>query len=186
MNKNKFRNLREQLGYTQADLADKTDLSIRTIQRVESGKTIPKGHTLKVLATALDVKISDLQSDKNPSTSLHQVSQLKWINLAGFCFIGIPFGNVIIPLWLWNKYRKSALVDEVGKKIISFQIIWTIITCLSLIISPFLQDLFPQDFTLILNVALVAMVVNIFFIVKTAIALHRNEFDLIPENLVIF
>ena len=56
----KVRELREQLAYTQAELASRTNLSIRTIQRVESGESVPKGHTLKVLSEVLNIDSSEL------------------------------------------------------------------------------------------------------------------------------
>ena len=40
---------REQQNLTQEELAEKSGLSVRTIQRIEAG-TLPKGYTLKVLA----------------------------------------------------------------------------------------------------------------------------------------
>ncbi len=41
--------LREEKNLTQTELAEKSGLSLRTIQRIEAGN-VPKGYTLKALA----------------------------------------------------------------------------------------------------------------------------------------
>jgi len=185
MAKNKLRIQREKLGYTQAELAEKTNLSIRTIQRVESGKTIPKGHTLKILSEVLGIKKEELIAPTSSDEKLASKSNvnLKLMNLSALGFIGVPFGNIIFPFMFWNKNKEDEIVNEVGRKILNFQIIWTFCTCLLLIVSPFLQDYFPTDFTLILNVGLLAMLVNVFVIIKTAIALNALEYDVLSLKL---
>jgi len=40
-------------GLSQDDLADKSGLSVRTIQRIENGESTPRGYTLKRLSIAL-------------------------------------------------------------------------------------------------------------------------------------
>ena len=57
--KTKVQNLREERNLTQAELAEKSGLSLRTIQRIEAG-TEPKGYTLKTLASSLNVSESEL------------------------------------------------------------------------------------------------------------------------------
>jgi len=185
MIKNKIRSLREQLGYTQADLAELTNLSIRTIQRVESGQTIPKGHTLNALATALAVDKVELQQ---PQLAKERVGEeedlkLKLINLSTLCFLGIPFGNILVPFLLWDKNRAYPKVNEVGRKIINFQILWSLCTAIMLIFSPFLQDYFPYNFSLMLTGGLIAVGINLFFIFKTARSLMRAQYDVLPVKI---
>lgn len=50
--KNKVKTLREQKNLTQSELAENSGLSLRTIQRIESG-SVMKGFTLKAVAKAL-------------------------------------------------------------------------------------------------------------------------------------
>lgn len=182
---NKIRIQREKLGYTQVELAEKANISVRTIQRIESGRTIPKGYTLKVLAEALEIGQKELLIEKisTNNTSAEVNWKLKLINLSALCFLAIPFGNILIPIFLWNKYKANPKVNEIGRRIINFQVLWTLSSCLLLIVSPFLQDLFPLNFTLILNVGLLAICVNIFVIVKTALSLSREEYDILPLKL---
>lgn len=185
MKKNKIRTFREELGLTQAELAEQTNLSIRTIQRLESGESIPKGHTLKVLSEKFKVNKNELLPDQPvPSeTNSKKDINIKLINLSCLCFIGIPFGNIFIPLHFWKKYRADELTDKVGSRIINFQIIWTICTCLILILSPFLQEYFPYDFSLMLGLGLTAVGINLYFISKTAISLNHSNYDVLPLKL---
>ena len=55
--------LREKLNLTQEELADKANISVRTIQRIEAG-TKPKGFTLEALSNALGVNKNVLLEDK--------------------------------------------------------------------------------------------------------------------------
>lgn len=185
MKKNKLRTLREQKGLTQAELADLTHLSIRTIQRIESGTTIPKGHTLKILSEKLGIAKEELLSSnshhKNPKPQSDL--NLKLINLSALCFIGIPFGNILIPVIIWNRHKEDAMVDAIGRRIINFQILWTLVTCSLLILSPFLQDYFPSDFTLILNVGLLAAFINLCVIIKTAYDINVSPDNILPLKL---
>lgn len=184
MIKSKVRTIREKLGYTQSKLAEQANLSIRTIQRIESGQTIPKGYTLNALAEVLKVdKIELLQQPLIEPLSSEDNLKLRMINLSALCFLGIPFGNILIPFMIWNKNKAQLKVDEVGRRIINFQIIWTLCTAILLIISPFLQTSIPWDFTLILMVGLLAVCINLFFIIKTAFSLMRQEYDVLPLKL---
>ena len=55
-----FREYRKKLKLTQESLADKTDLSTRTIQRIENGEEIPSLQTLSKLVKVLEIKDCDL------------------------------------------------------------------------------------------------------------------------------
>ena len=184
MIKNKIRTYREKLGYTQAELADKTNLSIRTIQRVESGATIPKGHTLKVLSEVLGIEKEELLKEPNSEIPKSDNNlKVKLINLSALFFIGIPFGNIFIPFMIWNKNKENEIVDEAGRRIINFQIIWSVITCLLLTISPFLQDILLLNFSIMLMVGILAVGLNLYIIGKTAMALNAAQYDILPLKL---
>lgn len=184
MAKNKIKTIRERLGYTQADLAELSNLSTRTIQRLESGGNQPKGHTLKVLAKALNVEPSVLQNEAAQEVRVNQVTQgdtqLRLLNLSTLCFIGIPFGNILVPFMIWKNNRTLPLVNEWGRRIISFQVIWTLCTVSLLIVSPFIQAYLSLNFSLMLILGLLAVVINLFFIFKTAAALLRRDYDVLP------
>ena len=66
---------RDKLNLTQEELSKKSGISVRTIQRIESGIE-PKGYTLKALAKSLNIKESELNAIKNDiSENLKPISK---------------------------------------------------------------------------------------------------------------
>ena len=55
----RLRHIREQAGYSQQDLADKSGVSQHTISEIELGRRKPQGRTLRKLANALGVEVAD-------------------------------------------------------------------------------------------------------------------------------
>jgi transcriptional regulator with XRE-family HTH domain len=117
----RVKKLRARKGLSQDQLADLSGLSLRTIQRVENGETIPRGDTLRMLAIALQVspdEIIDWQiiEDKNV---------LVMLNLSQLGFLAFPLLGIIIPLTIWILKKDTIrYVDEQGKSILNFQISW--------------------------------------------------------------
>lgn len=72
-NKTLIRELRKQKGWTQENLAEKCNLSVRTIQRLESGED---GNltTLNLVAKAFEVKIGDLFESIGDSSKEKDIS----------------------------------------------------------------------------------------------------------------
>ncbi len=108
-------------GYTQEDLSDKSSVGVRTIQRIEKGDVQPHLQTVKLLAVGLDVKVEDLIVLDNPN---EEVIQRKWMLLIhGTPFLGliIPFGNVLIPLFVWiSKANDNKIYDAHGRAVVNF------------------------------------------------------------------
>jgi transcriptional regulator with XRE-family HTH domain len=60
----KISELRKDKGLTQEELVDKCNISVRTLQRIESGEVTPRSYTVKTILAALEYdldKISDLE-----------------------------------------------------------------------------------------------------------------------------
>lgn len=183
-----IKNIREKHGYTQSELAKKTGLSLRTIQRLESKNKIPKGHTLTVLSDVFNLEPKCLQ-EKFQNIQKAEDSEktaVQLINLSILAFIGIPFGNLIFPFIIWWKNRKSKLVDDVGRRIVNFQIVWWIIFSLLLCLSPYIGCKFFDSSKLILYVLFVGYALNIIIVFSTATKLRRNNFNFldIPLRLI--
>jgi len=47
-------------GYTQQELSDLSNISLRSIQRIENGEVIPRLYTLKILAGQLSFSLADI------------------------------------------------------------------------------------------------------------------------------
>lgn len=58
-----IRRLRHDLNWTQAELAEKAEMSLRGVQDIEIGKNAPRAITLKQIAKALGVSESILYAD---------------------------------------------------------------------------------------------------------------------------
>ena len=60
----KIAELRKAKGYTQEELVEKCNLSVRTLQRIEAGEVVPRSYTIKVIFAALDHKVYDSSSTR--------------------------------------------------------------------------------------------------------------------------
>jgi len=168
---------RKKLGYTQQDLAEKAGLSLRTIQRVESGESAPKGYTLTKLAEIFEVSTSALLEKFLPLERIEPSDKLalKFINLSVLAFFIIPFGNIFMTILMWRRKRTSVLVDKMGRRIINFQIIWSLILSVSLCVAPFID--FQSTIPLIFIVLITACIINLFTVIRTAHHIQKEEFD---------
>lgn len=122
-------------GYTQEDLADKTTVGVRTIQRIEKGDVQPHLQTVKLLAVGLDLDVDDLLVLDNPN---EEVVKRKWMLLLhGSSFLGliIPFANILIPLFLWiHKAEDSKIYDAHGRAVVNFHCTLNLLIVISLLL----------------------------------------------------
>ncbi|MFD0837272.1 DUF4870 domain-containing protein [Mariniflexile aquimaris] len=121
----KIKDLRSRKGFSQEQLSEESKLSLRTIQRIEKGESIPRGDTLIKLTQALEVTPDDLLE----WTDIEDKGYLSLLNLSALTgLLFNPILGIIIPLVMWIlKKDKIKFVDNYGKKIISFQITWTLL-----------------------------------------------------------
>ncbi|WP_405199081.1 DUF4870 domain-containing protein [Christiangramia sp. LLG6405-1] len=128
----KVKDLRTRKGFSQENLSEESKLSLRTIQRIEKGETVPRGDTLIKLTQALGVTPDDLLE----WADIEDKGYLTLMNLSALSILVQPFLGIIIPLVMWIlKREKIKLVDDTGKKLISFQITWTLVLFIVLIIA---------------------------------------------------
>lgn len=64
---------RKKSGFTQQELADKANITVRTLQRIETGRVSPRVFTVKAIATALNMEFEELQDQ---DASLHQLKMV--------------------------------------------------------------------------------------------------------------
>lgn len=169
---NKLLKYREKLNLTQEELAEKAGVSTRTIQRIEKG-TEPKGHTLKVLAKALEVNEDDLKENQaTPKTESINYQTVKLINLSSILGIIIPPINILAP-WFLMKHKKQE--NELIKQIISIQIFFTIISVVCILLSPLISRFLgvTRQLTLILIIA--SIIINLYIIIINTIELDKNQ-----------
>jgi transcriptional regulator with XRE-family HTH domain len=167
---NQVKNLREKQHLTQSELAEKSGLSLRTVQRIEAG-SIPKGFTLKALAQALHTEPEKIVPSVEET---NKTNRAKLINLSALCGLVLPFGGVIVPLILTYKTKDSA-TKEIGKDIVSLQIVLAAVLSLFMIVSPFIQHFSGIRFPLFLVPLICLLGVKLFIIIRNGISLNQNN-----------
>lgn len=185
-----IRLLRKSQGLSQEALAENAGINLRTLQRIETGNAIPRGETLRLLAQALDVSIEELAMHADVSNMPIKEDQgfLKLMNLSALTLWFIPFGNILIPLALWI-FKKDVIkgVRELGKRILNFQITWSLITYGLAMILVFLMlysSVFVHPF-LMLFVMLLLYFINSILVITTNRRITRGEEDVYSHSLKI-
>ncbi|MDB5249850.1 MAG: DNA-binding protein [Segetibacter sp.] len=128
----KIKELRLQLGISQDELAEMSQLSQRTIQRIENNETEPRGDSLKRISKALNANVEDLTSAKPREEFEPQLKENKSIlflmNFSALGFLIYPFLGIIFPMVVWIVYKdKITLANETGRKIMKFQVSWSVL-----------------------------------------------------------
>jgi transcriptional regulator with XRE-family HTH domain len=119
---NKIKELRIQKGLTQEELAEKTGLSTRTIQRIENGEVDPRIYTLSSIAEALDIAYEELIKEE-VKAEINKNEQVKWLalfHLSGIFTLLLP----PIAFFIWKRDAVKDL-NKHAVDILNFQIsIW--------------------------------------------------------------
>ncbi|MDR2235303.1 MAG: helix-turn-helix domain-containing protein [Chryseobacterium sp.] len=181
----KLKAVREQKNLTQEELSEKSRISVRTIQRIESG-TEPKGHTLRALAQALEIQESVLleipavpqtgqetkpETEKDIRTIEEEgidYSKIKMINLSSLLFVVLPPLNILTPLLLMYVLKQR---NSLTRQIISVQMMWTALAPIVFMLGIFLK--LGRQFSLVLMILIVLS--NVFIILRNAASIDRNK-----------
>ena len=86
---NKILELRKAKGLTQEELVERCNISVRTIQRIETGDVNPRSYTIKTILEALESDYNELHSDSSFSKSVSKTLTLSWI--AGIAYFILGF-----------------------------------------------------------------------------------------------
>ncbi len=166
----KVKLVREQKNLTQTELAEKSGLSLRTIQRIESGQSL-KGFTLKAIAQTLETEPENLFSQEEKDI---QIDRAKLINFSALAGLIIPFGGIIFPAIL--TYRTQDSVNrELGKSVIGVQIILAFVISVLLILTPFIQHWFSIRFPLFLVPLMAFIILKLWIVIKNGISLNQTN-----------
>jgi len=121
-----IKELRIKKGMTQEELADKTEVSARTIQRIENGEVDPRAYTLQMIAKALDVDPSlfaenELKEKQEPQ-KIDGNNWLALIHLSGI----IPLIFPTLVLWNIKKDKTKDMINHFRAAISMQLCIWVI------------------------------------------------------------
>ncbi len=143
---NKVVSARKSKGLTQEQLAERATLTVRTIQRIENGESIPRDYTLKAIAAALSMPLEEfisirtclradshfclLKQNTQPTVERQESCHfLQMLNLSAFSYLVVPFIHFLIPILLLKKRKeKDGTLQTTGQRIIRQQIWWTVST----------------------------------------------------------
>ena len=126
----KVTELRQTKGFTQEQLAEKCEVSPRTIQRIESGEVDPCAYTLQCLSEALDF---DFMEDNTGNENL-------WLVLMHLSNI-VPLLITPLLIWSWKK-NQSYKIEKQGHAVLNFQVTMLLL----LFLGGFLLMLVPAVF----------------------------------------
>jgi len=178
----KLKIVREQKNLTQEELSEKSGISVRTIQRIESG-IAPKGHTLKALSKTLEILETELTDKIEENRVVEKPEELivksqteigidfqkiKLINLSSILFVMLPPLNILVPLLLFYALKQK---NHLTRQIISLQIIWTILAPIIFMLGILLK--LGRSFTIVILIIIVLS--NVFLILRNLSEIDRNK-----------
>jgi transcriptional regulator with XRE-family HTH domain len=159
---------REQLNLTQSELSKKSGVSVRTIQRIESGID-PKGYTLNALAKTLGINESNLVTN-SAKVQESNTGLVNLINLSSLIVVFVPIATFILPLII-TLIKKQ--LNSLTQQIILIQVLWSVLMIVvylagSIVLVTELSRNIGMLFILLL------ILVNAFIILRNSIELKKT------------
>lgn len=114
----KIRAHRDELGLTQAELADKLGLTYSSVSQWESGRATPRTPILRQLADLFDTTVADLMGEDTAEAAISGASRM--VPLLGFAHMGEPCdeGNlsdeVEVPAPIAEAHPRGFMVHAQG------------------------------------------------------------------------
>lgn len=130
---------RKKKGLTQEQLADLTNITVRTIQRIESGESTPRSYTLKAIADALNIpfdtlitaeaepvkKTDTVTNPAGPSSEENGKHFLQMLCLSCFTYLVIPFVHFLVPGYLLKKSNEqNPKIVAFARRVVRVQLFW--------------------------------------------------------------
>lgn len=159
---------REKHNLTQEELSKKSGISVRTIQRIESGIE-PKGYTLRALAKSLNINEKELVKNKVPNKEPNS-KLVNLINLSSLFVVFIPIASFVLPLII-TLIKKQ--LNSLTRQIITIQILWSVIMISVYLIGSiiFVNELGRE---IGIGILLFLVLSNAFIILRNSIELNKN------------
>lgn len=179
-----LKKIREEKNLTQEELAEKSGISVRTIQRIEAG-TDPKGYTLKTLVATLAISEKDLLEQEIPEEIQQETvtdkslpfiekeevfhsTLIKMINLSSLPFAWFPFVNFLPPLLIMLFTKEKS---QIAKQIVSLQIFLAIIAPVIFMIVALLKLGSPS----VMITMILLTLANIYIILRNAYEIDKEK-----------
>jgi transcriptional regulator with XRE-family HTH domain len=174
----KIKELRKKKGFSQEELAESSKVNLRTIQRIESNQSEPRGKTLHMICEVLGVNVEDILDYGKQEDQ----SYLVYFHLSALTFLVIPLGNIIIPMILWQSKKDKIIgLKEVGANLLNFQIIWSVLTYISATIFATFKIMHYGGFDLIYYLFVGLCLLNIVLPIAFAIQAKQGKTKRYPR-----
>jgi transcriptional regulator with XRE-family HTH domain len=137
---------------SQKDLADHSGISLRTVQRVEKNGSAGSPYVIRTLCETLGIEANSLlqSSDHEQPRTFQEVivdsvppnRYLKYLNFSSLSMLLFPFLNLVVVTGTYLYLKKRFVIPNdrtTAQKILSLQILWSVITLISLIFTPLID-----------------------------------------------
>jgi transcriptional regulator with XRE-family HTH domain len=183
---------------SQKELADRSGISLRTIQRVEKNESAGSPYVMRTLCETLGIETNNISqvTDIEGPEALQEVTvesvtlnrHLKYLNFSSLSMLLFPFLNLVVVTgtYLYQKKRFVIPNDKAtAQKILSFQILWSVITLISLIFTPLIDYWFLHigevlEIPLFIWIYLVLLFSNLLITLTVAARLNMGK-DPVPS-----
>ncbi len=170
---NQIKQQREQKGLSQEEVARRAGINIRTLQRIEKGKTSPYGATLRAISEVLDLDMhsTSLSPEDRKLAVIFELSALTfWI---------FPFGNLIIPYLMYVILGQRLPGGTYAwQQVKRFQLPWTVVLWVLLAVLVFFMISNRADMMLAVVVIILGLVfLNTIIPITKAYRFHRAMTD---------
>jgi transcriptional regulator with XRE-family HTH domain len=144
----KILQLRDERKMSQEELSEASGISVRTIQRIEKDEVKPRPYTARKLLEALNVSLEDFNADSqnNSNFNIEENTKLNRFIISNFLIFIFPVIFLIPVILIWKKGKWSNIADLICKKILSFQVVWTIVSVSITLLTPFFIKLFGGQY----------------------------------------
>jgi transcriptional regulator with XRE-family HTH domain len=125
----KISQLRKSKGWTQEELVEKCNISVRTIQRIEAGEVTPRTYTIRTILNALDHDLEEVTTQLTENSLLERIKNgsidpgkgrqlanlLLIASVAGIIYFVVEFFDVYIE---YSKYQNKEINISTGNYLI--------------------------------------------------------------------
>lgn len=177
---NHLKHLRVKRGLTQEALAEQSNVSLRTIQRIEMGQVQPRNATLILLFESLGAEMPvNIEDEEGPRNS---IKLLKTMNLLIILSMIIPLCNVLVVIIYWIIFSRYRILTDPVRHMLSFQLLWSLSTVLLFFLGVFLSNLITGNAGDGQYVGLIVVVLcvsyNIYTVLRNTSGLNRGRLKL--------
>ena len=123
----KIAELRKAKGLTQEELVEKCHLSVRTLQRIESGEVMPRSHTLRVIFAALDYQVFESSTRwlRKIGSHFRELFNLKTNTMKKLSILSLPVVAAFVVLltictdgWGQSASKAEKFIEESNRNLV--------------------------------------------------------------------